>query len=135
MSGYSIMAAFNNSLSSFAASQGVSVAYENVSFTPPNDTPYLRSHLLPSETVASALGTSAYNRHRGYFQVDAVYPINDGWGACATMAEAIRKQFKRGTTLAGNITVERSYVLPGLRDEGRYVIPVVIHYRADISNG
>ena len=134
MSVASIMSAFNLSLSTFASSKGVTVAYENVPFTPPSDTPYLRSHLLPADTVAAACGPEAYNRHRGFFQVEAVYPIDDGWGDCAAMAEDIRKHFKRGTTLSSNIIVENSSALPGFRDEGRYVIPVRVVYRADISN-
>lgn len=131
----SIMQAFNGSLSTFATQKSISVAWENTPFTPTPGTPYLMAFLLPAQTVAAALGSDALNRHRGVFQVNVVYPVDNSWGTCAAMADDVRKHFKRGTTLSnGTIVIESSYTSSGMRDGGRYVIPVSVNYRADLSN-
>lgn len=128
------MQAMNTKLAAFAATKTITVAYENDLFTPPSGA-YLRGFLLPSQTVAAAVGVSAYNTHRGHFQIDAVYPANDGWGSCAEMAEDIRQYFKRGTKLLSNaLVIESAYTGPGWREEGRYIIPVTVSYRAELTN-
>ena len=129
-----IMQAMNYKLSTFASSKGMLVAYENDLFTPPSG-PYLRAFLLPSQTVAAAVGVSAYNTHRGHYQIDAVYPTNEGWGSCAEMAEDVRQYFKRGTKLLSDaLVIEGAYTGPGWRSEGRYIIPVTVSYRAELTN-
>ncbi len=129
-----IMQAMNERVSVFASSKGMPVAYENDLFTPPSG-PYLRAFLLPSQTVAAAVGVNAYNTHRGHYQVDAVYPANEGWGPCAEMAEDVRQYFKRGTRLLTNaLVIDGAYTGPGWREEGRYIIPVTVSYRAELTN-
>jgi len=131
----SIMQAFNTALSTFAATKSISVAWENTPFSPTPGTPYLMAYLIPSATVAAAVGPSARNRHRGHFQVNVVYPADTSWGACAAMAEDVRKNFKRGTKLmSGYLIITTSYTIKGQRDGSRYTIPVSISYEADLVN-
>ncbi len=135
MSLAAIQTAFNTKLQTFSTANSIGVAYENVDVEFAPSVSFLRAYLMPANTVASALGTSAYNRHRGVFQVDCVYIAGQGWGACAAMAELVRVAFKRGTKLDSNkITIESASVAKGIRQDGRYIIPVSINYRADYSN-
>jgi len=130
-----IMVAFATALNTFAATQNIQVAWENVNFTPPQDEPYLRGFLLPATTVAAGLGTSAYNKHSGVYQVDVIYPAGQGWGGCSSMAEKVRKNFKRGSSLkSGAIIIESASTGPAMREDGRYKIPVSINYIGWLPN-
>jgi hypothetical protein len=130
----SIMDALNAHLNTFATSEGITVAWEGVDFTPPAGA-YLRAFLLPAMTIGAALGTDAPNKHRGIYQVDCIYPGGSGWGACAAMAEKVRVQFKRGTRLMSNdLIIESVSFGPGMMDGSRYKIPVSISYWAFLAN-
>ncbi len=129
-----IMAAFNGALHSFATTEEIPVSWENVDFTPPSG-PYLRGFLLPATTVAAGLGTSAHNMHTGVYQIDVIYPAGQGWGDCASMAEKVRKNYKRGSSLqSGAIIIENASTGPAMREDGRYKIPVSVNYRAWLAN-
>lgn len=135
MSATAIMSAMMASLSSFASTNGISVAYENALFTPTGTSPYLRAHMIPSATKASGLGTAAQNFHYGTFQVDTSYEANKGYGAAQDMSEKVRKHFKRGKKLMSDcLVVDSSYIAVGIVSEGRYIIPVRVNYWAWVSN-
>lgn len=135
MSATAIMSALMTSVGSFAASSGISIAYENVMFTPSGTSPYIRVTMLPSATKASGLGTPAWNWHYGTFQVDVSYEAHKGYGGAQDMAELVRRQFKRGKTLmSGYLIIDSAYTYAGIVDAGRYTVPVRVNYRALVSN-
>jgi hypothetical protein len=121
-----IFAALNNHLDDFAATEEISVAWENVDFNPTADVPYLRAFVLPASSVTIGVSDNSSDSHRGIYQVDCVYPSGSGWGAAKTMAGMICSYFRR-QTIDGvkiiNVTENK-----GISDLGRYIIPVSLTY-------
>jgi hypothetical protein len=129
-----IRAAFNGSLSTFATSESLDVAWENFDYTPTDD-PYLRPVLLPGQTQAAGCGPDAKNVHSGVYQVDVIYPTSAGWGDCSIMADKVVSHFKRGTKLSDNrILVFGSSQGPAMPEGVRFKIPVSVTYMAWLDN-
>lgn len=117
-----------------ALTPSLSTAYEGVSFSPVNGTPYQRVQLVPSRPENPTLGDD-YFRDNGEFQVFLLYPSNKGTGEVLGRAEALRSHFKRGTTLTeGNSVVQimRTPYISGCTIIGdRVIIPVLIRYSVE----
>ena len=126
----------------WAASPGAavpvtSVSWENEAFTPTVGTRWYRATFLPGMSEAAAIGTASANRHIGLFQIDVIEPKDSGDMTGQTEAERIIACYKRGTVIAYNsvnVRCERAYRLPANQEESFYVIPVIVEYRADVSN-
>jgi hypothetical protein len=117
-----------------ALTPSLSTAYEGVSFSPVNGTPYQRVQLVPSRPENPTLGDE-YFRDNGEFQVFLLYPSNKGTGEVLGRAEALRSHFKRGTTLTeGNSVVQimRTPYISGCTIIGdRVIVPVLIRYSVE----
>jgi hypothetical protein len=117
-----------------ALTPSLSTAYEGVSFSPINGTPYQRVQLVPSRPENPTLGDD-YFRDNGEFQVFLLYPSNKGTGEVLGRAEALRSHFKRGTTLTeGNSVVQimRTPYISGCTIIGdRVIVPVLIRYSVE----
>jgi hypothetical protein len=117
-----------------ALTPSLSTAYEGVSFSPVNGTPYQRVQLVPSRPENPTLGDD-YFRDNGEFQVFLLYPSNKGTGEVLGRAEALRSHFKRGTTLTeGNSVVQimRTPYISGCTIIGdRVIVPVLIRYSVE----
>ncbi len=124
-------------LSNLATAEQVQVAWENSDFNPPESAIYWRSFLLPGDASAVGLGTEAENFHLGVYQVDVLAPAGIGWGDASVSAAKVVSAFKRGTDLTVGdcqIRITRAQPGPGMREGGRFKIPVSIYYRAVIPN-
>lgn len=115
---------------------GYSVAWENAEFTPTTGTLYLRTFLLPGETIQAALGDNGIDEHVGVYQIDINTPGGAGKGAAISASDTIADAFARGTTLLYNgvevriMSVSRG---PALNRDGWYVIPLSINYMAHVA--
>jgi hypothetical protein len=74
------------------------VSYQNVPFTPPNNTPWLQVFLrLGDNSYATLLptGSAGFNRQNGTLVVNVFTPIGVGAAANFTIAERIKDLFDR----------------------------------------
>lgn len=119
-----------------AMSPAMATAWENAPFTPTVGTPYQRANLLPATPDNQIQGAAAYLA-RGIFQVTLCYPTGVGSADAETRAEAVRAQFKRGTTMTeagiNVIVMATPRTAPALIDGDRYLIPISVTYQAQIA--
>lgn len=113
----------------------LATAFENVSYTPVDGTPYQRANVLPATPDNSTKG-AGMRTERGVFQVTLFYPEGVGSADAQARADAIVAWFKRGTSMTnGGVTTIVTHTpakAGGFNKDGRYVVPVSIRYQADI---
>lgn len=130
-----IAVAFNKALK--AVDPAMETAYENVQFTPKKNTPYQRVRLLPRKPQNPTLGDK-FHREIGQFQIFLCYEQGTGIENAYKKAHDIREAFSRGTTLTeGNTKViikDTPQIGAAIPTTGRYVLPVLIEYFANVSN-
>jgi hypothetical protein len=83
-----------------AISPAYPVSYQNVPFTPPNNSPWLQVFLrLGDNDYATLLpiGGAGFNRQNGVLVVNVFTPIGAGTAANFTIAERIKDLFDRQT--------------------------------------
>jgi hypothetical protein len=83
-----------------AVSPAYPVAYGNVPFTPPNNTPWVQAQLrFGDNTYATLLptGSVGYNRQTGTVILNVFTPIGNGAAANYTIAERLKDLFDRQT--------------------------------------
>lgn len=115
--------------SSFTAS--IRMVSENESYVPALNTPYLKTWLLPAETLPITLGPTGVNEYAGIFQITCIYPQSIGWNAAKIMAGRLCTHFYRNTQVTYNnilVKVRRSWVDPGFQEDAWYHIPVSVLY-------
>lgn len=118
---------------------GLDIAWENISFTPPNDSPYLRPTFLPGGLAAFGLEIGSSNEIDGVYQIDLFYPAGAGAGAARRQADTILDQFRRGVTLTDSgsgvsVHLRESYRNPGIQETDWYQIPIVVTWKSFQSN-
>ncbi|MCF3934347.1 DUF4128 domain-containing protein [Acuticoccus sp. M5D2P5] len=130
-------------LGTLVLSPTLPIAWPNVDFTPPPRTgvgkgAYLRASHIPTTTDQITLGDSGYNRHRGIFQIDVVWPANGGLVAPMKVVDAIIAHFQRGTVLTEGGHIVRIYAPPHpgpvISSPPQIQIPVSVRYQADAPN-
>jgi hypothetical protein len=109
------------------------IAWENIEIDPSISTPYLRAWLMPGRTTTLTLGNQSWAEFPGVFQIDCLYPANEGWNSATVKADAIYNHFKRGTLATYNdvqVRIKESSVEPGDVDGIFYKKSVSIYYVA-----
>ena len=74
------------------------VSYQNVPYTPPNNTPWLQVFIRFGDNAYATLqpiGSGGFNRQNGTLVVNIYTPIGVGAGANFTIAERIKDLFDR----------------------------------------
>ena len=74
------------------------VSYQNVPFTPPNNTPWLQVFIRFGDNAYATLlpiGSAGFNRQNGALVVNIYTPVGIGTGANFTIAERIKDLFDR----------------------------------------
>lgn len=134
MSDKTIRAALEGRLATWAATQSLTVAYENVGYTQPTGT-YLRAWLLPADRTSGDL-EGKLTTFMGIFQIDVVGVEGVGSGTVSGIVDLIAAQFptnllitKSGLTIR---TIGPISTHPGEYEPGRYIVKVSIPYRCDI---
>ena len=128
-----IRAALETALNGMSPS--VSIAPENVPFTPVSGTPYQQCFLLNAEPDNSTVGDASFIA-QGIFQVNLMYPLQTGSNSAATRAEMIRTTFKRGNTFTSNgirvVISNTPEIGTGIVDGDRWNLPVKVRFFAQI---
>lgn len=116
------------------------VAWDNITFdskSVPAKSAWYRPSFIPGRPFYTGIGAGAKTRFTGFYQVDIFGPPGVGIGLIRVLADAIQDQFPLGEAIAGNgvtVKVDRCYRKQGRIDTetGRYHIPVMIEWRADM---
>lgn len=118
-----------------ARSPALSIAWQNVPFTPPAGA-YLRAFILPAETDSQTLD-GGHREYTGLFQVSVCAPRDTGPGAAESIAEEIATLFPNSLILTiASPAFAVQMVSPmsigrAIQEPDRYVIPIWARYRAD----
>lgn len=133
MSDKTIRAALESKLGTWAATQSLTVQYQNAPIAQPSGT-YLRAWYLPATRGSKDLA-GTHVLYLGIFQIDVVGVENVGTGAVATIVENIAAQFPNNLSIAKSGLTIRIIAPPspktGEYEPGRYVVKVSIPYRCD----
>jgi hypothetical protein len=81
-----------------AASPAYPVSYQNVPFTPPNNTPWVQVFIRFGDNAYATLrpiGSAGFNRQTGTLVVNVFTPVGVGTGANFTIAERLKDLFDR----------------------------------------
>lgn len=107
----------------------IPIAFEGVSFNPPDDKLYIRTQFIIRAPDDPTIG-SKYYRERISFQVFVVDIANKGTGNALDKACQIRDVFDKGTFIDANGTRIHTFTTPQVSSaiivENRIVVPVLI---------
>jgi hypothetical protein len=129
-----VRVALETVVNTFAAAQSLTVAWENMPFTPPAGA-YLRAFIIPSQTTSASLARTD-RRYGGFLQIDLMMPIDQGAGPAETLLAALVTAFNPATVLTSssvrvNILQPASAAAP-IQEPNRYVVPVTVPYEATV---
>lgn len=128
-----ISSALDSKLNEFSIANDVAVAWENKDFEPKTNVLYLRATQIPSNTDQIGMSANGLDEHKGVYQVDILAPSGEGKGSAYMVSDQVADLFKRGSILVYNNTRVRIRTVTkekGFRDEGRFIVPVVIYYQS-----
>jgi hypothetical protein len=129
-----IMLALRARLVSFAQAQSLPIAFTNKSFKTPKGGKFLRETFVPNIIDRQYLASDAPQWHRGLYQVDVMWPHDDGETAAREVAGDMAAHFATDLKLtSGTTTVritQRPEVAGMLVDETQTMIPVTIRWEA-----
>ncbi|WP_025913017.1 DUF4128 domain-containing protein [Enterobacter sp. 5-4] len=132
-----IASALATRLGTWADAEGISVAWENVPFTPPSDAFYLAVHDMPAtpRTVDLGLRCRIYS---GVYQINVVAPVGIGRTDVVALADRVAELFPEGQEIEGRGFTcwidQTPGVFRGITTSVSYTVPVSLNYRADISS-
>nr|WP_257624850.1 DUF4128 domain-containing protein [Enterobacter bugandensis] len=124
-------------LGAWADAEGISVAWENVPFTPPVNEMYLAVHDMPAtpRTVDLGLRCRIYS---GVYQINVVAPAGSGRTSVVALADRVAELFPEGQEIEGRGFTcwidQTPGVFRGITTSVSYTVPVSLNYRADISS-
>jgi hypothetical protein len=81
----------------FAKSPAYTVSYQNVPYSPPNNSPWLQVQIRFGDNAYATLQgpSTGFNRHNGTLVVNVFTPIGTGAGSNLTIAERVKDLFDR----------------------------------------
>ena len=133
MSDKTIRAALEGRLATWAATQPLTVQYQNAPIAQPSGT-YLRAWYIPANRGSKDVA-GTHVLYSGIFQIDVVGVENVGTGAVSIVVENIAGQFPNSLSLsASGLTIRTTGPASpkvGEYEQGRYVVKVSIPYRCD----
>lgn len=113
------------------------LAMPNVAFTPPSNHRWLRVNEFPTVTRTAAIAHDGSNEFRGFVQIDVFAPLGEGIAGPKATAALVRQHMKRGTALYSGTTrilITNAVIQAGVESKPRWMVPVVIDYRAFAQN-
>ncbi|MEG5786821.1 DUF4128 domain-containing protein [Enterobacter bugandensis] len=132
-----IASALATRLGTWADAEGISVAWENVSFTPPANEMYLAVHDMPVTPRTIDLGLRC-RTYSGVYQINVVAPAGSGRTSVVALADRVAELFPEGQEIEGRGFTcwidQTPGVFRGITTSVSYTIPVSLNYRADISS-
>jgi hypothetical protein len=88
------------------------VKWPNTTYTPVSGTTFLRPTLLPNTSSLASL--TAYQMHRGIYQIDIFVELEKGPSAMLALQDSIKNLFENGRSLtAGSDTIYIQAISPG----------------------
>lgn len=127
--------ALETALNTWATSASVSVAWENVEFSPAPGTAYVRAFMLPAETQQGFVAGN-HRQYLGVFQVTLCMPEGTGPAAADALVSSLDAAFTTTAPLtAGGVSVWIIKPMspgPKLPEPGLYAIPVSCTYTAHV---
>ena len=124
-------------LGAWADAEAISVAWENVPFTPPANEMYLAVHDMPvtPRTIDLGLRCRIYS---GVYQINVVAPVGIGRTDVLALADRVAELFPEGQEIEGRGFTcwidQTPGVFRGITTSVSYTVPVSLNYRADISS-
>lgn len=132
-----IRAALDKLLYDYAATVPISVAWQNMPFTPGSDA-YLEAMLLPAETDIVGMESTGSNDYIGIYQINVVCPKGTGTAESRTLVDGVLTALKRTTSYTVNsqkVISQKAWASPALdRDSSWYIIPISVEYRSFNAN-
>ncbi|BBJ63338.1 DUF4128 domain-containing protein [Enterobacter asburiae] len=124
-------------LGAWADAEGISVAWENVPFTPPANEMYLAVHDMPVTPRTIDLGLRC-RTYSGVYQINVVAPAGSGRTSVVALADRVAELFPEGQEIEGRGFTcwidQTPGVFRGITTSVSYTVPVSLNYRADISS-
>ena len=122
-------------LGAWADAEGISVAWENVPFTPPANEMYLAVHDMPVTPRTIDLGLRC-RTYSGVYQINVVAPAGSGRTSVVALADRVAELFPEGQEIEGRGFTcwidQTPGVFRGITTSVSYIVPVSLNYRADI---
>ncbi len=109
----------------------------NVSYSPVKGTLYLRSSLLPAQTVSGAIGTNGTDFYQGVYQVDVFAPRGEGSKEAIDMADDIIELFVKGSVITTDlfrVRIENGWIESASETPDWYQIPITIGWFSSGNN-
>ena len=118
-----------------AYTPALSIAWENVTFTPKTNVTHVRVNFIPAETRPAARFRTAMVFESGFYQIDVYAPQDQGTSTIDTLVEGIRTHFNRGLRLtdSDNNVVQINdtpSISQGQREAGFYRVRITVDWFA-----
>lgn len=113
------------------------IAWPNVAFNPPPNNRWLRVNEVPTLSQPVAVSQDGSNDYRGFVQIDVFAPLGGGLAGPKATAGLVRQWMKRGTVLFSGSTrvlITSASIQGGIESSPRWMVPVVVDYRAFALN-
>lgn len=108
------------------------LAQDNVPYKPVLGQPYVRDTFMPVEPAFGSLGITGYDQLRGLYQIDVLYPENQGSDVAWQMCDSIIASFPRGLQLATddvpNLEISHTWTQTPRSIQAYYWIPVMVRW-------
>jgi hypothetical protein len=117
----------------FVGGKPTNIAFPNIQFTPPTSGQYFVLSHLPGEPEPAGMGTDAYNRFDGLFQIDVYSPIGKGEDEVNAKYEALARLFERGKCF-DEVVIQKVYCPLREQDEdfGAYRAVIRVEWSCDL---
>ena len=109
-----------------------SVVFPNEDFNIPDDGYWFEVYPIPAVPFTAEVGMEARSRWIGIFQINVCVPKNIGAKASNSRYEAIAKLFRRDSIIEG-VRITKVSKEPFVDDGSTYLVPVTVHWQADID--
>lgn len=113
----------------------LSIAWENVVFTPSTKSMHVRVNFIPVESKETARFKTSLVMETGFYQIDVYGPQDQGTNAIDTLVENLRAHFNRGLTLT-DLSNNRVHIrdtpkiTQGRREGGFYRVTITVNWFA-----
>jgi hypothetical protein len=115
----------------FTDSKPTNVVLPNIPFTPPANKQFFVLSFLPGEPDPAGMGTEAYNRFDGLFQIDVYSPVGKGEDEVNAKYEALSKLFERGKCF-DEVIIRKVYCPLRETEEDAYRAVVRVEWMCDL---
>jgi hypothetical protein len=115
----------------FADGNPANVAMPNIPFAPPAGKQFFVLSFLPGEPDPAGMGTDAYNRFDGVFQIDVYSPVGKGEDEVNAKYEALARLFERGKCF-DEVIIQKVYCPLRETEEDAYRAVVRVEWTCDL---